>query len=715
MFKIDEDMTINVTRGDCGTIDVSATVDGAVYVFLPGDILRLKVFEKKNCENVVLKKDFGIDVNATTVTLTLTGRDTKFGGLINKPTNYWYEIELNPETNPQTIVGYDDEGPRLFCLHPEGNEVEETEPDETDIGAFDDKLDLTSNKAVPNKVIAQAFYSLQGKVNQYPTDVISVESWGVVGDGETDVTDKLNAMFESLKGGETVYFPDGIYKVSAQSEMWFNSRYHAIKIQNKDNVKVVLSPNAIIKCEKVDFTPTQVGIFFVWNCNNFEITGGAIDGGWKSETTNNYDFPKNGTEIGSGMNGVEVRNGDRVYIHDMTLYNCYGDGLFISPFYKGKNSTTEPGNAIQGGVIDNCYVHNCARNGIAVEGTENFIVRNCLIHSIKGHNAELGIDLECEFKPSSDGIRRLNKNCLIENCTIYDCPGRAVSVSTGSQDTTISNCNFYSCTISQAPSEEVGNLKIINTKFGTMALSYKSVVENCELETVSLQSVTEGSANGLFKNCIIKGVKNTNYAIISTSSNGDKVSFDGCVFLNENPEFSGATNFVNRTEGGASPYELTFNKCTFYLWDNLRLFEAGNDYTKKIELLGCNFFYRTTQPIRPMVYVKMNFFKMLDCVIHCEDMLQGMSTDLGVTYGLISVKQTDANSVHIIVGNKIINNGMLKSFVTFGTETIDGVKTPADRGTTYLINNVCNIENTVSNEATGTLKSNGNVDLTTFG
>ena len=192
MFKIDDDMTINVTRGDCGTIDVSATVDGAVYVFLPGDILRLKVFEKKNCENVVLKKDFGIDVNATTVTLTLTGKDTKIGGMINKPTNYWYEIELNPETNPQTIVGYDDEGPKLFCLHPEGNEVEETEPEEADVGAFDDKLDLTSNKALPNWVIAQEFYSLQGKVKANETGKISVLEFGAVGDGDKMILKQSN-------------------------------------------------------------------------------------------------------------------------------------------------------------------------------------------------------------------------------------------------------------------------------------------------------------------------------------------------------------------------------------------------------------------------------------------------------------------------------------------------------------------------------------------
>lgn len=711
MFKIDDDMTINVTRGDCGTIDVSATVDGAVYVFLPGDILRLKVFEKKNCENVVLKKDFGIDVNATTVTLTLTGKDTKIGGMINKPTNYWYEIELNPETNPQTIVGYDDEGPKLFCLHPEGNEVGETEPEEADVGAFDDKLDLTSNKALPNWVIAQAFYSLQGKVSQYPTDVISVGSWGIVGDGKTDVTDKINAIFESLKGGETVYFPDGTYKVSAQPEMWFNKRYHAIKIQNKDNVKVILSPNAKIKCEKVNFTPTQVSIFFVWNCNNFEITGGIIDGGWKNGDTNNYEFPENGKEIGSGMNGVEVRNGDHVYIHDMTLYNCYGDGLFISPFYKGANNQTEAGESLQGGLIDNCYVHNCARNGISIEGTEGFIIRNCLIHTIDGHDAKLGIDLECEFKPSSDDRLRLNKNCLIDNCAIYDCPGGAVAISTGSQNTTISNCNFYSCLINQTNSEQVGDLKIINTKFGWLGFVRNCIAENCEIGTISTSSIEKGTAKGYFKNCFIKGDENGKSHIISLKSYGDSVVFDGCVFLKDDPKFTTTTiNLVNRTSKADTeeqpPFKASFKNCQFYIWDNMQMFEVGNGYWDSLELIACNFMYNTSNSIRPLIAVILPLLKMIDCVVHCEKIPLGMSNDFGSTYGLVSVRQDKETCNHIIVGNKIISNGLLKTFVTF--------KSDVSSGTTYLFNNFSNVEKINNNKPSGILKAYGNVTSETL-
>lgn len=122
MFKINEDMSIYVTRGDMVTLGVSADNNGQLYTFQPGDLVRFKVFEKKGCDNVVLLKDVYVDEATEKVDILLTGEDTKFGGVINKPTDYWYEVELNPLTVPQTIIGYDEEGAKVFRLYPEGGE-----------------------------------------------------------------------------------------------------------------------------------------------------------------------------------------------------------------------------------------------------------------------------------------------------------------------------------------------------------------------------------------------------------------------------------------------------------------------------------------------------------------------------------------------------------------------------------------------------------------
>lgn len=132
MFVIDNDKTIHLTRGDIAVIAVSAKrddpeSDGEVkspHVFVVGDIVRLNVYEKKKPENVVLQKSVTVESETESVDITLTREDTKFGNYISKPAEYHYEIELNPDTMPQTIIGHDLDGPKIFKLYPEGGEAE---------------------------------------------------------------------------------------------------------------------------------------------------------------------------------------------------------------------------------------------------------------------------------------------------------------------------------------------------------------------------------------------------------------------------------------------------------------------------------------------------------------------------------------------------------------------------------------------------------------
>lgn len=124
MFKINKDQSIYLTRGDIASIEVSAKKNAEEsYVFQKNDIVRFQVFERGNCENVVLKKTVYVMEESPTVDIFLNKEDTTIGELINIPRDYWYEIELNPDTEPQTLVGYDDTGAKLFRLYPEGSGV----------------------------------------------------------------------------------------------------------------------------------------------------------------------------------------------------------------------------------------------------------------------------------------------------------------------------------------------------------------------------------------------------------------------------------------------------------------------------------------------------------------------------------------------------------------------------------------------------------------
>ena len=123
MFVVNEDNSIYITRGDVAFMSVVAEENGAAYKFQPGDVIRIKVFEKKGCSCVVLQRDFPVQEETESVDIFLTEQDTKIGEVINKPKDYWYEVELNPDVNVQTIIGYDEDGAKLFRLFPEGKDV----------------------------------------------------------------------------------------------------------------------------------------------------------------------------------------------------------------------------------------------------------------------------------------------------------------------------------------------------------------------------------------------------------------------------------------------------------------------------------------------------------------------------------------------------------------------------------------------------------------
>lgn len=124
MFKI-ENKTIHLTRGDIATIGIKAkNADGTEYTFKKDDVVRLNVFKRKDCSCVVIKKDAKAIEGTNEVELNLTSENTKIDELISKPIKYWYEVVLNPDTNPQTIIGYDIEGAKEFILYPEAKEME---------------------------------------------------------------------------------------------------------------------------------------------------------------------------------------------------------------------------------------------------------------------------------------------------------------------------------------------------------------------------------------------------------------------------------------------------------------------------------------------------------------------------------------------------------------------------------------------------------------
>ena len=125
MFEIDNDKTIHLTRGDTATVEfrpINKTTNEP-HVLQNGDVVRFTVYSKKNCTDIALKKDVFVTGETTAVDILLTSQDTKIGAPISKKKEYWYEIEINPDTAPVTAVGYFKDGEKKMILYPEGDDA----------------------------------------------------------------------------------------------------------------------------------------------------------------------------------------------------------------------------------------------------------------------------------------------------------------------------------------------------------------------------------------------------------------------------------------------------------------------------------------------------------------------------------------------------------------------------------------------------------------
>ena len=212
MFEVSEDLVINVTRGDAGAFTLKAkNEDGTPFVFEGGVQIRFKVTERKDCTKVVLNKVITPTENTTAVQIALTESETRniSAEAISKPTDYWYEIEYDTFHNPQTIVGYDEDGAKVLRLYPESVPLPDDEINEEDIPVVDKEIDAASARPIQNQAVAREFIKVNNKIKY-----VTPEMYGAVGDGKTDDADALNTMLSDTQNAHLPILLTGKYGVS---------------------------------------------------------------------------------------------------------------------------------------------------------------------------------------------------------------------------------------------------------------------------------------------------------------------------------------------------------------------------------------------------------------------------------------------------------------------------------------------------------------------
>ena len=256
MFVVNEDNSIYVTRGDILLFSVKASNNGTPYTFKVGDVVRMCVVEKKAYEKVVLQKDFPITTETDTVEIYLEEADTKIGKTISKATDYWYEIVLNPETEPQTIVGYDDDGAKIFKLFPEGEDLPEMPITEEDIPIIDAELSLLSARPVENRAVTKEIVRIDNDIEATNESIAKLSGRVTEHSREIEVERARVTNLATLKDGSTTGDAELIdARTDEYGNQWGNAG-NSIRGQVRnltDRIDTITNP---IYKEVTDFTVT---------------------------------------------------------------------------------------------------------------------------------------------------------------------------------------------------------------------------------------------------------------------------------------------------------------------------------------------------------------------------------------------------------------------------------------------------------------------------
>ena len=382
MFILNEDRSIYATRGDIVFFDVSAEdeLTGINHKFLAGDVLRIKVYGKKDAEAVVLQKDFPVTEVTEKVTIFLTEEDTKMGEVISKPKDYWYEVELNPFDNPQTIIGYDEDGPKVFKLFPEGDDIPEWVPEPEDIPIVDDQLDMTSTRPIQNQAVARAVASLEEGYERVYEAVaglhVTPEMFGAIGDGEADDTEALQAAVDYGFSNKKIVYLCGSYVITSPLRVkgvGVTAETVGAEIVGNGYAHIIAGASLT---NMVELTPDSKGKTYGIKISNLIMDGNNLvtNGIFSEHPTSECVFEH--LTINKCANGVHITN--NCYLNNfraVRAYHCTDYGILLE---NGNNTSN---------VFEKCYIDSCA-NGYKVNGQYSTMI-SCCADNITGIVYEL--------------------------------------------------------------------------------------------------------------------------------------------------------------------------------------------------------------------------------------------------------------------------------------------------------------------------------------
>jgi len=346
------------------------------------------------------------------------------------------------------------------------------------------------------------------------------EWFGALRDGITDDTVACN---KAIAFTNRVFFSSGQYLINP----------YPPGILLHSNSHLILSSGTILKAKANDFE--RYDIFKALNASNILIDGnGALIQGERNEHTGS---------TGEWGFGIDFRGVKNSVIQNLTIVDCWGDGLYIAA--SDDNDATTRCENIK---IQNVVIKNSRRNNISVVGGKYIYFNNVICQGANGTAPEAGIDLEPNNQTIVNEFLYFNQCSFIDN-NVY----QFIAASNSTKHVNVSNC-YFNC----------------NTLDSTTYPNRRSIC---------IGSPTPSPEGNVITNFVID---NSNFVGLSCVFVGTK--FDNCSFCN------GCNNRSFYSDGAIE--DIYISNSTFYDNGNRYIvFAQSDDYGKHTYINNCHFVY----------------------------------------------------------------------------------------------------------------------------
>jgi hypothetical protein len=236
---------------------------------------------------------------------------------------------------------------------------------------------------------------------------INVKTKGAYGDGSHDDTVAIQKAINSLpSSGGTIYLPAGRYMINAVTGL-----------RLKSNMLFQMAPTAELYIKSNN--SERYYALLLLNVSNVEISGGKITGDRDRHTGSGGEW---GMGIEIGGRDIDWNSGyaNRIYVHDVFIQKCWGDGICIG----GGSKDVE---------IRNVVCTQNRRQGLSITKATNVRVFDSEFSYTNGTAPECGVDIEPDLPAAAVGIYM--ENCLFKGNKKY-----GLLIYKNASSVTIKNC-----------------------------------------------------------------------------------------------------------------------------------------------------------------------------------------------------------------------------------------------------------------------------------